>query len=159
MTKFLLVFAALSLCNVIFSTVKSIVTIKGGALSSALISGAYYTFYNVVLVMTVADFSMFWKCVVTLVANIIGVYLVKRIEEKMRKDKLWKIEVTIPKEFTAELDKVLADKDIPHNYIPNIGKYAIFNCYCATQVESKALKSILAKYNAKYFVSESQSLY
>ena len=159
MTKFLITFAILSLLNVIFSTVKSIITIKGNALSSALVSGAYYTFYNFILIMTVADFSMFWKCAITLFANVVGVYVVKRVEQKIRKDKLWKVEATIPKALTDLLHAQLNELEIPHNYIQNVGKYTIFNCYCATALESKEIRTVLDRYEAKYFVSESQSLY
>ena len=47
---------------------------------------------------------------------------------------------------------------ISYNYIEGVGKYTIFNVFCATQNQSVAVKEILKVYNAKYFVSESKTL-
>ena len=154
--KFLLVFIGLSLFNVIFSTVRSLLTINGGKTTASLVSGAYYAFYNVMLIYTVADFPMWQKCVITFVCNVIGVFVVKWVEEKSRKDKLWKVEATIPNEYKVAVNLDLAD--IPHSYIEGIGKYTIFNFYCATQAESAKVRDIINQYNAKYFVSESKNL-
>ena len=154
--KFLIVFIGLSLFNVIFSTVRSLLTINGGKTIASLISGAYYAFYNIMIIYTVADFPMWQKCVITFVCNVIGVFVVKWAEEKARKDKLWKVEATIPNEYKIAVNLDLAD--IPHSYIEGIGKYTIFNFYCATQAESAKVRDIINQYNAKYFVSESKNL-
>ena len=86
----------------------------------------------------------------------VGVFVVKLVEEKKRKDKLWKVEATIPARYT---DAVHFDlKCVPHNYIENVGKYTIFNFYCATQKDSTKVKDIINQYEAKYFVSETKIL-
>jgi hypothetical protein len=155
--EFLLVFVGLSIVNVVFSTIRSIVTINGSKAMASLISGGYFAFYNIMMIYTVADFPMWQKCVITFVCNVVGVFLVKWGEEKARKDKLWKVEATIDKaEF--ETNKELLDLfKVPHNYI-DIGKYVILNFYCATGKQSETVKSLLNEMNAKYFVAESKSL-
>ena len=155
--EFLLVFVGLSIVNVVFSTIRSIVTINGSKAVASLISGGYFAFYNIMMIYTVADFPMWQKCVITFVCNVVGVWLVKWGEEKSRKDKLWKVEATIDKvEF--ETNKELLDLfKVPHNYI-DIGKYVILNFYCATGKQSETVKSLLNEMNAKYFVAESKSL-
>lgn len=155
--EFLIVFVVLSIINVVFSTVRSIVTVKGGKMSASLLSGGYFAFYNIMLIYTVADFPMWQKCLITFVCNVVGVWIVKWCEEKARKDKLWKVEATIDKaEFEA--NKELLDLfKVPHNYI-DIGKYVILNFYCATGKQSETVKSLLNEMNAKYFVAESKSL-
>ena len=158
MDKFLIVFIALSIVNVIFATVKSIVTVGDNKWVASLVSGGYFAFYNVMMLYTVADFPMWQKCVITFVCNVMGVYLVKWGEEKARKEKLWKIEATIYEPYTESLRHSLENAGIPNHYIPNIGKYTVFNCYCATKAESKVAKSILDFHKAKYFVSESKTL-
>ena len=60
--KFLIVFIGLSLFNVIFSTVRSLLTINGGKTTASIVSGAYYAFYNIMIIYTVADFPMWQKC-------------------------------------------------------------------------------------------------
>ena len=79
-------------------------------------------------------------------------------EKALRKDKLWKIEVTVLAESTANLRKELNEAGLSNKYIPNIGRYTEFNIYCPTQAESAKAKEILSKYNAKYFVTESKTL-
>lgn len=152
--KLIIIFIVLSIINVIFSTIRSIVTIKGGKATASLISGGYFAFYNIMLLYTVADFPMWQKCVITFVCNVIGVWLVKFFEEKARKDKLWKIEATFNIEDLEEIDNCTS---ISHSYI-KVGHHVIFNFYAENQRQSAIVKDIIKKYNGKYFVSESKVL-
>jgi hypothetical protein len=155
--EFLLVFVGLSIVNVVFSTIRSIVTINGSKTVASLISGGYFAFYNIMMIYTVADFPMWQKCVITFVCNVVGVFLVKWGEEKARKDKLWKVEATVkPCEFEA-IKTYCEVAGLPFSYI-DIDKYILFNFYCATQKESAIVRDLLDKHNAKYFVSESKTL-
>lgn len=156
MTKMLIIFTMLTIANVIMSTIKSIVTIKADKWVASFVSALYYGYYNVVLIYTVADFPLWQKVLVTFACNLIGVFIVKWAEEKARKDKLWKIEVTVPAEFKNTVHSWL--KDIPHSYIEISSKYTLFNFYCATQEESEKVKIIVDEYGAKYFVAESKNL-
>ena len=81
MTDFLILFICLSTVNVVFSTIRSIITIKGGKLLASLFSAGYFSFYNIMMIYTVMDFSMWHKCIITFVCNFVGVYLVKWGEE------------------------------------------------------------------------------
>jgi hypothetical protein len=159
--KLLWLFIILNIINVVLQTVKSIATIKCGKAVAALINAIAYGLYTVVVVYTVCDLDLWVKVAVVALANFIGVYVVKLIEEKARKDKLWKIEATIHNEgIDPHYDDCLValrNADIPHNYI-DANKYLIINVYCATQAESRVAKAILDQYNAKYFVSESKTL-
>ena len=157
-TKLLIIFIALNVVNVIIQTVKSIATIKCGKTAAAVVNAIAYGLYTVVVVYTVCDLPLWIKVVIVGGANLIGVYVVKWLEEKGRKDKLWKVETTIYNEHTSELHEELKNANLPHNYIPGIGKYSIFNIYCETQKDSNKAKSILYHYNAKYFVSETKNL-
>lgn len=154
--EFLIIFVVLSIINVVFSTVRSIITIKGGKTLASLISGGYFAFYNIMLIYTVADFPMWQKCVITFICNVVGVWVVKFVEEKMRKDKLWKVEATIPTKWLKAVDFDL--RDVPHSYIEISPKHTLFNFYCATQKESAKVKAICDQYEAKYFVAESKIL-
>lgn len=152
----LIIFIGLSIVNVIFSTIKSIVTIKGGAFTASLISALYYGYYNIVLIYTVADFPLWQKVLITFVCNLVGVFIVKWGEAKARKDKLWKVEMTVPAEHTNAIHNDYRLREVPHSYIEGVGKYSIFNFYCATQSQSLAVKAIAKEFDAKYFVAESR---
>lgn len=153
----ILLFALCTAVNVILSTIKSILTVKGGKLSASLINALTYGFYSYVIVLTSADGMPIWlKMAITAICNFIGVYLVKWIEEKARKDKLWKVELTVPTKYTNTIDFDL--HDVPHSYIELSDKHTLFNFYCATQKESAKVKAIANQYEAKYFVAESKNL-
>jgi hypothetical protein len=156
--EFLLVFIGLSIVNVVFSTIRSIVTINGSKAVASLISGGYFAFYNIMMIYTVADFPMWQKCVITFVCNVVGVWLVKWGEEKARKDKLWEVRGTLTTPINCvAVCRDLDEANIPYNYI-DVNKYIIFNCYCATQADSVKVKKILNDWEMKYFVSESKTL-
>lgn len=154
----LVIFTILTIINVVFSTIKSIMTVRGSPLSASLINGFYYGFYNILLLYTVADFSMWQKVIITALCNVAGVYVVKWIENKTRKDKLWLIQCTIPEERTKALHFNLKMANVPHNYIENVGNNTLFYIYSYTQKDSKKIKTMLNQYQAKYLVSETKTL-
>lgn len=156
--KLLITFVILSILNVVFATVKSLITVKGSPLCASLVSALYYGYYNVVLIYTVSDFPLWQKIAVTFVCNLVGVYLVKWAEVKTRKDRLWEIRGTIknPVEAAKCIDMLNAE-DVPFNYI-DVNKYVIFNCYSATQADSTTIKRIFEQCNAKYFATEGKEL-
>lgn len=143
--------------NVIIQTVKSIVTIKCNKYIASIVNAIAYGLYTYIVVLTASDLDLWFKIIVVALANLIGVFIVKWIEEKKRKEMLWKVEFTVKTNTASNVDKLLNLAYIPHNYV-EIGKYTIFNAFCATSKESESVKEIINKYNAKYFVSESKIL-
>ena len=159
LSGFLAVFVVLNVINVVIQTVKSIATVKCGAWVAAVTNAVAYGLYTVVVVYMNADgLGLFWKAIIIGLANLLGVYVVKVVEEKNRKDKLWKVETTVLRGYTTVLHSALVDAEISHNYLENVGKYTLFNVYCETQADSIKAKAILDKFGAKYFVSESKTL-
>ena len=139
--KLLLIFIALNAVNVILQTVKSICTIKCGKTAAAAINALCYGLYTVVIVYTVCDLPLLAKVFIVAGCNFVGVWVVKFIEQKMRKDRLWKIEVTIHTGdaglFDWELDK------IPHGMIKLSDKHTLFNIYCENQGQTNAVKDMI----------------
>ena len=157
--KLLMLFIVLNIVNVILQTVKAIATVKCGKAVAALVNAVAFGLYTVVIVYTNCELNLWVKVAVVSIANLIGVYVVKYFEEKVRKDKLWKVEATVLRGYTGRLHADLVQNEISHNFLENVGKYTLFNIYCPTQKESAKAKEIMNKYNAKYFVSESKTLY
>lgn len=91
---------------------------------------------------------------VTAGCNLVGVFIVKYGEVKARKERLWKVELTVPTKYKDIIDEL----GVPHSYIELSDKHTLFNFYCATQVESAKVKAIANQYEAKYFVAESKNL-
>ena len=155
--KLLVIFVVLNIFNVILQTVKSIATVKCGKWGASLINAFAYGLYTVVVVYTVCDLPLWLKVVVVGVANLIGVYVVKLLEEKARKEKLWKIETTIPREEAEQMIEDCKYYGLTYNYVDSEKEY-LFNFYCPTQKDSANVKNLLKSYNAKYFVSETKNL-
>ena len=156
--KLLVLFVVMNVVNVVIQTIKSIATIKCGKVAAAIINALAYGLYTYIVVLTMCDLPLLAKCLVVAGANFVGVYVVKFFEEKARKDKLWKVEATVPFYETEALHRELKDHCVDHNFVENVGNWTIFNIYCVNQEESAKAKKILSLHDAKYFVSESKTL-
>jgi hypothetical protein len=155
----IVIFAIATVVNVSLSTIRSLCTIKGGKWLSAITNAVCYGFYPLIVMLTAkGTVDIIINMTITAIANFVCVWLIKFIEEKARKDKLWKVEATVDKCYRDNLIYGLTSSEIPFNYIDNIGQYTIFNVFCATQEQSLKVKNYLNLYNAKYFVSESKTL-
>ena len=154
----LIVFILANILNVIIQTIKSICTIKCGKGIAAIVNALAYGFYTYIVILMIADLPLLTKCLIVGLCNLIGVYIVKWAEERARKDKLWKVELTVRNEQAQKLHEDFERFNIPHNYIPNVGKWTIFNVYCATQKESHFTKEVANRAHAKYFVTETKEL-
>lgn len=150
-------FILVTILNVVTYTAKTLITVKGSKLAAASINGINSVVYILLIIYAVTDVPLPLKLIITAICNFIGVYIIKWIEEKMQKDKLWKIEATIKSTYLDVLKVDLASAGISFNYI-DVKKYIIFNIYCATPAESSKTKKILDRYNAKYFASETKLL-
>jgi uncharacterized protein YebE (UPF0316 family) len=159
MMNAIIIFAIATVVNVTLSTVRSICTIKGGKWLSAITNAICYGFYPLIVMLTAkGTVDIVVNMAITATANFICVWIIKFVEEKARKDKLWKVEATVLRGWTRELHKALVEAEIPHNYLENVGKYTLFNIFCEKQSDSAKAKEILSKYEAKYFVSETKVL-
>ena len=156
-TQLLIIFVVLNILNVVIQTIKSLATVKCGKTIAAIVNALAYGLYTYIVVLTMCNLPLLAKCLIVAACNFVGVWVVKFFEEKARKDKLWKVEATVYPDRKEYLTSRLAEQKIPFNYV-DVGKYVIFNIYCATQRESSAARSLLEVSNAKYFVSESKTL-
>lgn len=154
----LVLFILMNALNVIMQTVKSLCTVNSGKAVAAISNAVAYGFYTVIVVYMSCELPLWEKSVIIGGCNLVGVWVVKFIEEKQRKDKLWKVEMTVKSSRAVLLDEQLTELNIPHNYIDNVGKWAVFNVYCNTQKDSLFVKDLAEKHYAKFFVSESKRL-
>lgn len=155
--QLLILFICLNVVNVILQTIKSLATVKCGKGMAALVNALAYGLYTVVLVYTVCDLPLFIKAGVVALCNLIGVFIVKWIEEKAQKDKLWKVEMTVAKGMQVKLMNELDKAGISYNSTITY-KWALFNCYCSTKRQSHDVREIGKIYGAKFFASEGKVL-
>ena len=151
MDKVIVVFIVCSLINVILSTLKTLIMVNAGEKMSILINAICYGFYTLV-VKQLSSVDYATAVVVTILANIVGVWISYRIMALFTKDKLWRISVTL---------KTLEEKT---ECIENLKKYNIgftpiektnsIDIYSYNQKESVIIKNILGNYKYKYFIQE-----
>ena len=155
----LALFVVLTIINVILNTARTIITVKGGLFWSSFISAIAFGFYVLVIVYTVCDLPLWIKATVTALANFVGTYFVKWLEMKVRRDKLWMVDVVLTGSQIYAAKSYLDPWKIQYIEIPiSNSDSSQFHIYSKTQDESRHIRDLLKTYNAKYVVVESKSL-
>lgn len=155
MSKLLFVFIILNVANVIIQTAKSLITLKGTPIVAALSNAVAYGLYTIVLVYMTCDLPLWEKAIIVAICNLIGVYIVKVLEVKGRKDKLWKIEVT--SEEDSLFENLLVSKDIPYiKTLTSYDKKYVYSVFCKTKNETSLVTNISKELGNKYFITESR---
>lgn len=154
----LILFIILNIANVIIQTVKSIMTIKCGKFLAALANAVAFGLYTFVLIYMTADGINIWaKAIIVAICNFIGVYVVKALETKMEKERMWKVEIAIPADNNPfDIHRQLEQCGIPNNF-NTLGNYHIYNCYCMRKRNTETCWAIARKYNGKCSAYEAKA--
>ena len=155
MMKLLLTFVIFNVLNVIVQTIRSIATVKCGKTIASLVNAIAYGLYTYIVILTMCDLPLLTKALVVAVCNLVGVYVVKLIEEKMRKDKLWLVKITIPHNNATLAKELLKTTEIPFTYY-DVGKYVVFDTYCETQKQTASVEGICKDLDGKAFATENK---
>ena len=149
--KVVILFIICSLVNVILSTLKTLIMVNAGEKMSILINAICYGFYTLV-VKQLGSVDYITAVVVTIIANIIGVWISYRIMGMFTKDKVWRITATLKgkKEFDDCIEQL---KKFNIGCTP-IEKTTSLDIYSYNQKESRIIKNILDNYDYKYFIQE-----
>ena len=152
------IFAIATIVNVTLSTIRAICTIKCGKTVSALTNALCYGFYPLIVMLTAqGTVSIVANMVITAVVNFVCVWLIKLVEEKAKKDKMWKVEVACPRVHWDDMHMLLKEYTIPHHYV-QVGRWTMFNCYCMTQRDTQVVVDLAKKRKCKISAYESKPL-
>lgn len=155
--KIIFIYLIFQTVYVILNTVKSILTIKSTKLVASIASAITYAVYVFVLIYTVADFSIYVKAGLTAITNFVGTYISMAILDRLRKDRIWKIEATLRDLPSANntINK-LTEAGIGYNYITTLGanRDYVFNIYSKNRKESALIRDILNEVGAKFTIYE-----
>jgi len=155
--QIILIYLVFQTIYVILNTIKSILTIKSTKLVASIASAVTYAVYVFVLIYTVADFSIYVKAGLTAATNFIGTMISMAILDKIRKDRVWKIEATVNNLPDAnQVINELTAANIGFNYVVSCGarRDYIFNIYSKNRKESSTVKNILNNVKVKFSVYE-----
>ena len=154
----ILIFTIATIINVTLSTIRSLCTINGGKWLSAITNAICYGFYPLIVMLTAKDtVSIVVNMLITALANFVCVWLIKFVEEKSRKSKMWKVEMAIPKEELNLVVQMLERKNIPFNYV-EVGSWIMFNCYCNEQADTSICVGVAKNLGGKISAYESKSV-
>lgn len=148
-----IIFFICSLINVMLSTLKTILTVKASKGVATIINAITYGFYAIV-VKQLASLDLITTVTVTIVTNIIGVYVSMWLLEKTKKDCLWKISVTTKDNTLVEkLEKFSISYAMnPVQYKKQT--YYNIDVFSENQKDSSIIENILKEYKVKYNITE-----
>ena len=157
MTQIIVAFLIAQFINVVLSTLKSVMTIKGGKNVAAIMNAVAYGF-NTVVIKSLVQVDLFVALSITMVTNLIGVYFGLTLVEKLRKDQLWKITATVPTQQLKDFKKDLLQKDISFiTYETKWDAYKVVDIFSSRREESKTIKEIFKSYKVKYTINTSSA--
>ena len=125
--------------------------VNAGRGSAIIINAICYGFYTLV-VKQLGAVDYITAVTVTILANIVGVWISYKIMDLFKKDKLWRITVTLK---TLEEHSSCVEELIKYNIgFTRINDSLSIDIYSYNQKESAVIKNILNNYKHKYFVQE-----
>ena len=151
-------FIFFNVLNVVIQTIKSIATIKCGKTMAAIVNAVAYGLYTYIIVLTTCELALWIKVIVVALANLVGVWVVKYVEEKKAKDKLWKVELAVPCCKYEIADRLIADSKIPYN-VMLVGDWVMFNAYCETKADTHKMAEISKLVGGKISAYESKAIF
>ena len=125
--------------------------VNAGRGSAIIINAVCYGFYTLV-VKQLSSVDYATAVIVTILANIIGVWISYKIMDLFKKDKVWRITVTLKSK--KELTECIAQLEKYNIGFTPIEKTNSVDIYSYNQKESEIVKNILENYNHKYFIQE-----
>ena len=155
MSNLFVTFILFNVLNVVIQTVKSIATIKCGKTVASIVNAVAYGLYTYIVVLTMCELPLLWKCLIVAGCNFVGVWVVKYFEEKMRKDKLWLVKMTIPHHKATLAKKALDAAEIPYTFY-DVNKYFVFDTYCDMQSKTATVEMICKNFDGKAFATENK---
>lgn len=142
----LIMFIICSFINVVLNTLKSILTVKAGKHTAALINAVTFGFYTIV-VKQLTSFPLLVSVPVTMVMNLVGVYASIWLLNKFKKDKIWKITV-----ITSYTEAMLFDLQGKIKYVQTSPNSIDFFSY--NQQESQHISALVSMYGGDSYFQE-----
>ena len=115
----IIIFIVLQFLNVVLSTLRSVLTVKGSKLVASIASAVAYGVYSILTVVMVKSVDLWLVVVVTVATNLVGTYLSKWLLEKFHKDDMWEVVATVRTKYTNVIHNYLKDAHID-NYFVNL---------------------------------------
>lgn len=148
-------FTTAQFINVLLSTIRSVVLIKGSRKTAVVFNVISYTVSALVtgLIAGVVK-NVPLICLVTAVTNLTGTWIGLLIIDKVRKDQLWRISATVKSSQFQDLVNDLHRNKVDFiTYQTQWTERTPIDVFSKSRKESNMIKGIFKKYNVKYTIS------
>lgn len=153
----IILFIILQVINVILSTIKSIVMIKGSKWGAIIANTVYFGVYTAVLKQISAIDNLALLVIITMLSNFFGTWVGIVITNKLRKADLWIIKTVIKIGYAKDYKKALNEANIKYiSYQTTWDEYTAIDIFSESRSQSKKIKDILSKFKVKYSVYKSE---
>jgi hypothetical protein len=152
----ILTFILFQFINIIISTFKSVLLIKGTKAHAALLNAISYSLGIFITYYVSNEISIYYSIPITFVLNLIGVYLGLGILNKFKKDQLWRISTTVKANNVEDYIQELRDVGVQlMPYETGRDDYKVVDIFSNNKDETKKITPIIKKYEARYTVLKS----
>lgn len=149
-------FVIFQFINIIISTFKSVLLIKGTKGFAALVNAVSYSLGIFITYFVSNEIPIHLSIPITFILNIIGVYLGLIILEKFKKDQIWRISTTIKADVKDEYIKELREIGVQlMPYETGRDDYKVVDIFSNNRKETEKITPIIKKYGAKYTILKS----
>lgn len=160
-TVSVLIFFIINLVNVALSTIRSLTTIKSTKLVASVTNALSYGFYAAIIKL-ITGFPISTVVIVTVLANLIGVYFSIWLYDKFKKDRMWKITVLANEKnsftITSRLKHLREEEDIIlTHHVQTVYANDLtneFTFFAKTQKESAKIKWLIEDLEVRYYIVE-----
>lgn len=143
----IIIFIVLQFLNVVLSTLRSVLTVKGSKLVASIASAVAYGVYSILTVVMVKSVDLWLVVVVTVVTNLVGTYLSKWLLEKFHKDDVWEIVATVETKYANVIHNYFKDAYIDHYFVNLDNGKTIYHIYSKSQDNSTYIKTIIDRFD------------
>jgi len=156
----LISFVIAEFINVVLSTIKSVVLIRGTKQSATIVNTISYTISAFVTAIIGSVVNNVWLvCLVVFITNSIGVWLGLTIVDKFRKDRVWKISATVKTDdFHNLIHELHVNKISFITYETSWPERKPLDVFSKSREQSLSIKTIFKKYDVKYIISENNNV-
>ncbi|MFA7436405.1 MAG: hypothetical protein WC006_08600 [Bacilli bacterium] len=152
----ILTFVLLQFLNIVISTFKSVLLIKGTKAHAALINAVSYSLGIFITYYVSNEISIYYSIPITFILNLFGVYIGLTILDKIRKDQLWRISTTIKADYLVDYISELRSEGVQlMPYETGRTDYSVVDIFSNNREETKKIHPIMKKYQVKYTILKS----
>lgn len=154
---FVIIFIFAQLINVVVSTFKSVLTIRGTKLTAAFINAFAYSINIIIVYLVSREVGLLTSVVVTFSANLIGVYIGLTFLEYLRRDEMWRISTTIKPALLEDYKQELSNNNIKFIVLSTL-EFSVVDIFSHSKKETSIIKPVLSKYKVKYTAYSSKQV-